>query len=115
MKTKSYAAHSATSPLAPYNFERRTPGVHDVQIEILFCGICHSDVHTVRNEWHGTTYPCVPGHEIVGRVIQVGAQVQKFKEGDIAGVGCLVDSCRTCGSCEEHLEQFCEGRGDLHL
>lgn len=109
MKTKSYAAHSATSPLAPYNFERRTPGVHDVQIEILFCGICHSDVHTVRNEWHGTTYPCVPGHEIVGRVIQVGAQVQKFKVGDIAGVGCLVDSCRTCGSCEEHLEQFCEG------
>jgi uncharacterized zinc-type alcohol dehydrogenase-like protein len=84
------------------------PGEHDVQIEILFCGVCHSDVHTVRNEWQGTTYPCVPGHEIVGRVTKVGAKVRKFKTGDIAGVGCLVDSCRTCASCEEHLEQFCE-------
>ena len=108
MKTKSYAANSATTPLAPFNLERRLPGEHDVQIEILFCGVCHSDVHTVRNEWQGTTYPCVPGHEIVGRVISVGAHVQKFKAGDIAGVGCLVDSCRNCGSCEEHLEQFCE-------
>jgi len=108
MKTNAYAANSATTPLAPFNLERRVPGEHDVQIEILFCGVCHSDVHTVRNEWQGTTYPCVPGHEIVGRVTQVGAQVQKFKLGDLAGVGCLVDSCRTCGSCEENLEQFCE-------
>ena len=108
MKTKSYAANSATTPLAPFNFERRAPGDHDVQIEILFCGVCHSDVHTVRNEWQGTVYPCVPGHEIIGRVIKVGAHVQKFKAGDIAGVGCLVDSCRTCENCEENLEQFCE-------
>jgi uncharacterized zinc-type alcohol dehydrogenase-like protein len=108
MQIKSYAASSATSPLAHFNLERRAPGQHDVQIEILFCGVCHSDVHTVRNEWQGTTYPCVPGHEIIGRVISVGANVEKFKAGDIAGVGCLVDSCRTCGSCEEHLEQFCE-------
>ena len=108
MKTNSYAANSATTPLAPFSLERRVPGEHDVQIEILFCGVCHSDVHTVRNEWQGTTYPCVPGHEIVGRVTKVGAKVRKFKQGDIAGVGCLVDSCRTCGSCEEHLEQFCE-------
>lgn len=110
MKTKSYAANSATTPLAPFHLERRVPGEHDVRIEILFCGVCHSDVHTVRDEWQGTAYPCVPGHEIVGRVIQVGAQVQRFKAGDIAGVGCLVDSCRTCGSCEEHLEQFCENK-----
>jgi uncharacterized zinc-type alcohol dehydrogenase-like protein len=108
MKTNSYAANSATTPLAPFSLERRVPGEHDVQIEILFCGVCHSDVHTVRNEWQGTTYPCVPGHEIVGRVTKVGAKVRKFKTGDIAGVGCLVDSCRTCASCEEHLEQFCE-------
>ena len=108
MKTKSYAANSATTPLAPFNLERRAPGEHDVQIEILFCGVCHSDVHTVRNEWHGTTYPCVPGHEIIGRVIRVGAHVKKFKAGDIAGVGCLVDLCRTCASCQEDLEQFCE-------
>ncbi len=108
MNTKSYAAKSATTPLVPFILERRAPGEHDVQIEILFCGVCHSDVHTVRNEWKGTTYPCVPGHEIVGRVTKVGTHVKKFKTGDIAGVGCLVDSCRTCGSCEEHLEQFCE-------
>ncbi len=108
MKTRSYAATAATTPLAPYNLDRRLPGEHDVQIEILFCGVCHSDVHTVRNEWQGTTYPCVPGHEIIGRVISVGAHVQKFKAGDIAGVGCLVDSCRTCGSCAENQEQFCE-------
>jgi uncharacterized zinc-type alcohol dehydrogenase-like protein len=108
MKTKSYAAHSATTPLAPFSLERRAPGEHDVQIEILYCGVCHSDVHTVRSEWRGTTYPCVPGHEIIGRVSSVGAQVQKFKAGDIAGVGCMVDSCRTCRSCEENLEQFCE-------
>ena len=108
MKTKSYAANDATTPLALFSFERRDPGERDVQIEILFCGVCHSDVHTVRNDWHGTTYPCVPGHEIIGRVTKVGAKVAKFKVGDIAGVGCLVDSCRTCQSCEENLEQFCE-------
>jgi uncharacterized zinc-type alcohol dehydrogenase-like protein len=108
MKTKSYAANAATSPLAPFSFDRRDPGERDVQIEILFCGVCHSDVHTVRNEWHGTTYPCVPGHEIIGRVIKVGAKVKKFKAGDIAGVGCLVDSCRVCESCKDDLEQFCE-------
>lgn len=108
MKTKSYAANAATSPLAPFSLDRREPGERDVQIEILFCGVCHSDVHTVRNEWHGTTYPCVPGHEIIGRVIKVGAKVEKFKAGDIAGVGCLVDSCRVCESCKDDLEQFCE-------
>jgi len=108
MKTKSYAANAATSPLAPFSFDRRDPGERDVQIEILFCGVCHSDVHTVRNEWHGTTYPCVPGHEIIGRVIKVGAKVEKFKAGDIAGIGCLVDSCRVCESCKDDLEQFCE-------
>jgi alcohol dehydrogenase (NADP+) len=108
MKTKSYAANSATTPLSPFDLVRRAPDEHDVHLEILFCGVCHSDVHTVRNEWHGTTYPCVPGHEIVGRVIKVGAEVQKFTAGDIVGVGCLVGSCHTCESCEEHLEQFCE-------
>lgn len=108
MKTKSYAANAATSPLAPFSFDRRDPGERDVQIEILFCGVCHSDVHTVRNEWHGTIYPCVPGHEIIGRVIKVGTKVEKFKAGDIAGVGCLVDSCRVCESCKDDLEQFCE-------
>jgi alcohol dehydrogenase (NADP+) len=107
MKTSAYAAQSATTPLAPFNFQRRDVGKHDVQIEILYCGVCHSDLHTVRNEWKGTTYPCVPGHEIVGRVTKVGAHVKKFKEGDTAGVGCMVDSCRTCTNCEEDLEQFC--------
>jgi len=108
MKTNAYAAQSATAPLAPFTIQRRGPGPHEVQIEILFCGVCHSDVHTVRDEWHGTTYPCVPGHEIIGRVTKVGAQVKKFKEGDLAGVGCMVDSCRVCQSCKDDLEQFCE-------
>ena len=108
MKTKSYAAQNATTPLAPFNFDRRDPGAHDVQIQILYCGVCHSDVHTVRNEWHGTTYPCVPGHEIIGRVVKTGAHVKKFKEGDIAAVGCMVDSCRSCENCKDDLEQFCE-------
>jgi uncharacterized zinc-type alcohol dehydrogenase-like protein len=108
MKTNAYAAHSATTPLAPFTIQRRDPGARDVQLQILYCGVCHSDVHTARNEWHGTAYPCVPGHEIIGRVSQVGAQVTKFKEGDIAGVGCLVDSCRVCESCKDDLEQFCE-------
>lgn len=108
MKFNSYAVHSATTPLAPFTIQRRDPGAHDVQIEILYCGVCHSDVHVARNEWHGTTYPCVPGHEIIGRVLKVGDHVTKFKEGDLAGVGCMVDSCRECESCKDDLEQFCE-------
>ena len=107
MKTLAYAAQSGTTPLAPFNFQRREVGNHDVQIEILYCGVCHSDLHTVRGEWQGTAYPCVPGHEIVGRVVKVGTHVTKFKAGDIAGVGCMVDSCRTCANCEDDLEQFC--------
>jgi uncharacterized zinc-type alcohol dehydrogenase-like protein len=108
LKTNAYAAYSATTPLAPYSFDRRDPGPRDVQIEILFCGVCHSDLHTVRSEWEGTVYPMVPGHEIVGRVSRVGAEVSKFKEGDLAAVGCIVDSCRHCASCAEGLEQYCE-------
>jgi uncharacterized zinc-type alcohol dehydrogenase-like protein len=108
MKTNAYAAQNATTSLSPFSFQRRDVGQHDVQIEILYCGVCHSDLHTVRGEWGGTTYPCVPGHEIVGRVVKVGAHVEKFKEGDTAGVGCMVDSCRTCANCKEDLEQFCE-------
>jgi uncharacterized zinc-type alcohol dehydrogenase-like protein len=103
-----YAAQSPTSPLAPFRFERRQPGPQDVQIEIQYCGVCHSDLHSVRNEWGGTVYPIVPGHEIVGRVTQVGNEVKSFKVGDIAGVGCLVDSCRTCASCRKNLEQYCD-------
>jgi len=108
MKAFGYAAKSATSPLNLYQFERREPGPRDVQIEILYCGVCHSDVHTARDEWGGAVYPVVPGHEIVGRVTRVGSDVTKFKEGDLAGVGCMVDSCRRCFSCDEGLEQYCE-------
>ena len=108
LPTFSYAAASAKAPLAPYRFERRDPRELDVVIEILFCGVCHSDVHTVRDEWGQGEYPIVPGHEIVGRVTAVGKGVTKFKVGDMAGVGCLVDSCRECASCKEDLEQFCE-------
>ena len=107
-KSNGYAATSTTSPLAPFSFERREPGPSDVQIEILYCGVCHSDLHTARNEWNNTVYPCVPGHEIVGRVTAVGAKVNKFKAGDLAGVGCMVDSCRACASCKAGLEQYCE-------
>src|SRR5262245_58363624 len=109
-KAKAYAASSAKSPLALSNIQRRDPGEKDVQIEILFCGVCHSDLHQVRDEWQGffpTVYPCVAGHEIVGRVTKVGKGVRKFKAGDIAAVGCLVDSDRTCPDCKEGLEQFC--------
>src|SRR6187455_1446582 len=108
-RAKGYSAASAISPLAPTVISRRDPGDHDVQIEILFCGICHSDLHQVRNEWSvmPTVYPCVPGHEIVGRVTKVGSGVSKFKEGDLVGVGCLVDSDHTCPNCKEGLEQFC--------
>src|ERR1700736_3893836 len=108
---KAYAAHSAGSPLAPFAIARRSPRPQDVQIQILYCGVCHSDLHQVRNEWQSvmpTTYPCVPGHEIVGRVVNVGGAVKKFKTGDIAAVGCLVDSCRTCASCRAGDEQYCE-------
>jgi len=105
---KAFAAQNAASPLGPYSIQRREPGDRDVQIKILYCGICHTDVHIARNEWKETTYPVVPGHEIVGRVTQVGRGVKKFKEGDIAAVGCMVDSCRKCKNCKDHLEQFCE-------
>ncbi|HMM44969.1 MAG TPA: NAD(P)-dependent alcohol dehydrogenase [Candidatus Macondimonas sp.] len=108
MKTHGYAAHDATSPLQPFSFERRDPGPQDVVIDILYCGVCHSDLHTARNEWHNTIYPSVPGHEIVGRVRAVGAEVTRFKVGDLAGVGCMVDSCQRCPSCAEGLEQYCE-------
>jgi len=107
----SYAAQSAKSPLAPHPINRRTPGANDVQIEILYCGVCHSDLHTARNEWGGSVYPVVPGHEIVGRVTAVGDAVKNFKVGDLAGVGCLVDSCRTCASCKSGLEQYCDTFG----
>src|SRR5512142_2169031 len=109
-KSKAYSAGSATSPLASTTITRREPTENDVQIEILFCGICHSDLHTVRNEWKDvmpTVYPCVPGHEIVGRVTQVGSAVTKFKSGDLAAVGCMVDSDGTCPQCRAGFEQFC--------
>ncbi|MDX2154109.1 MAG: NAD(P)-dependent alcohol dehydrogenase [Bryobacteraceae bacterium] len=111
-QSKAYGAASATSPLASLTVPRREPAEQDVQMEILFCGICHSDLHQVRNEWSGvmpTVYPCVPGHEIVGRVTKVGPGVKKFKVGDVGAVGCLVDSDRTCPECQEGLEQFCPG------
>lgn len=108
MKTQGYAALSATTPLVPFEFERRQVGAHDVHIEILFCGICHSDLHLARNEWGGSVFPMVPGHEIIGKVKHVGKDVKKFKVGDLAMVGCMVDSCRTCPSCHHGLEQYCE-------
>lgn len=105
---QGYAATSSSSPLAPHNFERREPGPKDVVISIEYCGVCHSDVHQVRNEWQNSMYPMVPGHEIVGKITAVGDEVKKFQVGDQAGVGCLVDSCRNCRSCGEQLEQYCE-------
>lgn len=109
MQTKAYAAQTAKAPLTPIAIDRRVPGPKDVAIDILYCGVCHSDLHTARGEWPGILYPCVPGHEIVGRVTAVGKEVKKFKQGDIAAVGCMVNSCRTCEPCEHDLEQFCEG------
>jgi alcohol dehydrogenase (NADP+) len=106
-KARSYAAQSATSVLAPFGIDRREPGPTDVEIEILYCGVCHSDLHQARNEWHNTIYPCVPGHEIVGRATRVGSRVSKFKPGDLAAVGCMVDSCRACANCRAGLEQYC--------
>jgi uncharacterized zinc-type alcohol dehydrogenase-like protein len=108
MKTKAYGAHASDKPLEALDIERRQPGPHDVQIDIAYCGVCHSDLHTVRSEWAGTLYPCVPGHEIVGHVSAVGSEVTGFKVGDTVGVGCMVDSCQHCASCGEGLEQFCE-------
>ncbi|MFZ5661176.1 MAG: NAD(P)-dependent alcohol dehydrogenase [Pseudomonadota bacterium] len=108
MPIKAYGAHAADKPLQPLDIERRPPGPRDVQIEIAYCGICHSDLHTVRSEWAGTRYPCVPGHEIVGYVSAVGAEVTGFEVGDAVGVGCMVDSCRRCPSCAQGLEQYCE-------
>src|SRR5690349_21553584 len=108
IKSSGYAAQNAKSPLGPFKFDRRDPGKSDVQIDILYCGVCHTDIHMARNEWKGTIYPVVPGHEIVGRVSNVGSGVTKFKRGDLVGVGCLVDSCRTCAPCRAGLEQFCD-------
>jgi uncharacterized zinc-type alcohol dehydrogenase-like protein len=108
IQTRGYAARDATSALTPFTFERREPGPHDVQIEILYCGICHTDLHQARNDWSNALYPMVPGHEIVGRVTRVGDHVTKFAAGDYAGVGCMVDSCRHCSACNDGLEQYCE-------
>ena len=108
MTVKAYGAYAADKPVEPMDIERRAPGPDDVQIEIAYCGVCHSDLHTIRSEWPGTLYPCVPGHEIVGHVSAVGANVTKFREGDIVAVGCMVGSCQKCGSCAEGLEQYCE-------
>src|SRR5438445_3669083 len=106
--TKGYAAQSATTPVLPFAYEHREPGEHDVLIDIQYCGICHSDIHQARNEWGNAIYPMVPGHEIVGTVARVGAKVTKFKPGDVAAIGCMVDSCRECVSCKAGDEQYCE-------
>jgi uncharacterized zinc-type alcohol dehydrogenase-like protein len=105
---RAYAAQDPTASLGPFTIQRREVGARDVRIDILYCGVCHSDLHQVRNEWHNTVYPCVPGHEIVGRVVKVGREVKKCKEGELAAVGCMVDSCRTCSSCLAGYEQYCE-------
>jgi alcohol dehydrogenase (NADP+) len=107
LKTQGYVAHNADTPLVPFSFERREPLANDVQIEILYCGVCHSDIHQVRNEWGNASFPMVPGHEIIGKVTALGSAVTDFKIGETVGVGCLVDSCRTCPDCQDHLEQFC--------
>jgi len=109
MKTvAAFAAKTDHTPLAPFSFQRRDPAHHDVEIEILYCGVCHTDLHYVKNEWKSTIYPVVPGHEIVGRVTRIGNDVKKFKPGDLVAVGCMVDSCRKCPNCKEHLEQYCD-------
>lgn len=107
MVTKAYGAYAGDKPLEPMDIERRQPGPHDVQVEIAYCGICHSDLHTVRSEWQGTLYPCVPGHEIVGQVTAVGLEVTRFRVGETVGVGCMVGSCKHCYSCDEGQEQYC--------
>jgi len=106
-KIKAFAAQNAESTLGPWNLDRRAPGPKDIQIDILYCGVCHSDLHQIRNEWGNSIFPMVPGHEIVGRISKVGSEVKKFKVGELAGVGCLVDSCRSCENCKEGLEQYC--------
>jgi uncharacterized zinc-type alcohol dehydrogenase-like protein len=105
--TAAWGTNAADAPLEPMTIERREPGPSDVRIDVLYCGICHSDLHTARNEWHGTRYPCVPGHEIVGRVAEIGPDVTKFAVGDMVGVGCLVDSCGECPECRDGLENYC--------
>src|SRR5580704_6250760 len=105
---RSYAAQNATTPLGSWHFQRRDPGPHDVLIDILFCGVCHSDIHQARNEWNNSIFPMVPGHEIVGRVSGIGSEVKGFKVGDLAGVVTFIDSCRKCPSCLAGLEQYCE-------
>lgn len=107
IQSKGYAALNEKTDLAPWAFERRDVGPHDVQFDISFCGVCHSDLHQIRNDWFPGIFPMVPGHEIVGKIVKVGAEVKKFKVGDLAGTGCLVDSCRTCDNCKEGLEQYC--------
>ena len=107
IETKAYAAQNETTPLAPWTFERREVGPHDVQFDILFCGVCHSDLHQIKNDWFPGVFPMVPGHEIVGRVVKVGSHVTKFKVGDLAGTGCMVNSCRECENCKQDLEQYC--------
>jgi len=107
-KIISYAAMNAEKPLKPYEIQRRDVGANDIKIEILFCGVCHSDLHTAKNEWHNTIYPVVPGHEIVGKVVAIGKKVKSFKVGDLAGVGCLSDACRKCSDCKDGLEQYCD-------
>ena len=107
MKSHGYAAHDKRSALVPFRFDRRDPGPNDVVVEIAYCGICHSDIHQVRDEWGNAIYPMVPGHEIVGRVAKVGPAVKKFSEGDLAGVGVMVDSCRVCGNCKASEEAYC--------
>ncbi len=107
-KTQGYAAKSATSPMESFDFERKELGPHDIQIEILYCGICHSDLHVVRNEWKNTIYPVVPGHEILGKVVKIGNQVNSFQIGDRAAIGCIINSCRNCPNCQEGLEQYCQ-------
>lgn len=109
LSTKAYAAQTATSPLAPFQIDRREPGPHDVLFDVLYCGICHTDIHMTRGQFPGTMFPMVPGHEVVGKVAQVGNAVKKFKAGDIVGVGCLVNSCRACPECDAGEEQFCDG------
>ena len=122
MKVAAYAAHGAEQPLEPVTIERRALLADDVAIDITYCGVCHSDIHTARNEWGGARYPCVPGHEIIGRVTDVGAEVSSFKKGDLVGVGCMVDACLNCPSCHDGDEQYCErgavmtyGGADPHL
>jgi alcohol dehydrogenase (NADP+) len=109
MTVKAYGTYAADKPLEPMEITRRAPGPHDIQIDIAYCGICHSDLHQARAEWAGTQWPCVPGHEIVGRVSAVGAHVSGYREGDLVGIGCIVDSCKHCADCEDGLENYCDG------